>query len=77
MNVTDDTDDPRETPQALIDQASRRRAFDAVARCMRLVAIAAGRGYEHCGKAACARSRRCRGFACEPDAGDEAAYGET
>jgi hypothetical protein len=40
---------------------------------MRLIAIAAGRDYEHCGKAACARSRRCRGFACEPDAGDYAA----
>ena len=42
---------------------------------MRLIAIAAGRDYEHCGKAACARSRRCRGFACEPDAADDA--GET
>jgi hypothetical protein len=75
MNVRDDTADPSETPQALIDQASRRRAFDAVARCMRLVAIAAGRDYEHCGKVACARLRRCRGFACEPDADDEG--GET
>ena len=74
MNVTDDTTDTFETPQALIDQASRRRAFDAVARCMRLIAIAAGRDYEHCGKAACARSRRCRGFACEPDSDDD---GET
>jgi hypothetical protein len=44
---------------------------------MPLIAIAASRDYERCGKAACARSRRCRGFACEPDAGDEAAYGET
>ena len=43
----------------------------AVARCMRLLAIAAGRDYEHCGKAACARSRRCRGFACEPDDDDD------
>ena len=75
MTITDDTTNLRETPQALIDQASRRRAFDAVARCMRLLAIAAGRDYEHCGKAACARSRRCRGFACEPDGDDEA--GET
>ena len=39
---------------------------------MRLLAIAAGRDYEHCGKAACARSRRCRGFACEPDGDDQA-----
>jgi hypothetical protein len=75
MTITDDTTDTHETPQALIDQASRRRAVDAVARCMRLLAIAAGRDYEHCGKAACARSRRCRGFACEPHGGDEA--GET
>ena len=73
MTITDDTANPRETPQALIDQASRRRAFDAVARCMRLLAIAAGRDYEHCGKAACARSRRCRGFACEPDGDDQGA----
>ena len=61
----------------LIDQASRRRALDAVARCMPLIAIATSRDYERCGKAACARSRSCRGFACEPDADDEAAYGET
>jgi hypothetical protein len=25
------------------------------------------RDHDHCGKAACARSRRCRGFACEPE----------
>ena len=71
MNATDGTTDPRETPQALIDQAGRRRALDAVARCIRLLAVDAGRDYEHCGKAACARSRRCRGFACETD-GDDA-----
>jgi hypothetical protein len=35
-------------------------------RCMRTILIAMGRDYERCGKAACARSRRCRGFACEP-----------
>jgi len=73
MNATDDTTDRRETPQALIDQGSRRRALNAVARCIRLLAVDTGRDYEHCGKAACARSRRCRGFACEPDAGDYAA----
>jgi hypothetical protein len=45
----------------------RRRAVQSVMRCMRTILIAMGRDYERCGKAACTRSRRCRGFACEPD----------
>ena len=57
-------------PQCEIDEASRRRAIEALERALRLLAIAAGRDHEHCGKAICARSRRCRGFACEPDIED-------
>jgi hypothetical protein len=38
-----------------------------------LIALVAGIGRDHqpCGKAACARSHRCRGFACEPDIGED------
>jgi hypothetical protein len=53
-----------------VDAATRRRAIDGLHRCMALLAGALGRDWRHCGKAACARSRRCRGFACEPDARD-------
>ncbi len=44
----------------------RARAIRSAMRCVRSLLIALGRDYERCGKAACARSRRCRGFACEP-----------
>ena len=43
----------------------RERAIAGIERCLRQVLVAIGRDYEACGKAACARSRRCRGFACE------------
>ena len=50
----------------------RRRAIEGIDRCRRKLLIALSRDYQHCGKASCARSRRCRGFACEPDVdGDE------
>jgi hypothetical protein len=55
------------TPQDKIDAESRRRAFASLERCLRKLAAGTGRDHERCGKAACARSRRCRGFACEPD----------
>ena len=60
------------TPQDKIDAERRRRALAALERCLRIAVAGIGRDHERCGKAACARSRRCRGFACEPDAeGDE------
>jgi hypothetical protein len=50
----------------------RQRVIDGIDRCRRKILIALNRDYQHCGKASCARSRRCRGFACEPDLdGDE------
>ena len=53
--------------QHAVDEAGRRRAIEALERALRLLVVAAGRDYAHCGKAAYARSRRCRGFACEPE----------
>jgi hypothetical protein len=50
-----------------IDAASRRRAREAMHRCLALLIGLAAQDWRHCGKAACARSRRCRGFACEPE----------
>ena len=46
----------------------RRRAIQSAMRCIRALLIQLGRDYERCGKAACARTRRCRGLACEPHA---------
>jgi hypothetical protein len=46
--------------------AVRKRTIAGIERSLRSVLTAIGRDYERCGKAACARSRRCRGFACEP-----------
>lgn len=57
--------------QREVDAASRRRAIAALERALRMLAVAAGRDYERCGKAACARSRRCRGFACMPEVAGE------
>jgi hypothetical protein len=59
--------------QAEIDAASRRRAIDALERAVARMTRAVGRDWQHCGKAACLRSRRCRGFVCEPEIGDEEA----
>jgi hypothetical protein len=56
-----------------VDEASRRRAIDALYRALTRLVKASAQDWRHCGKAACLRSRRCRGFACEPAAcGDEA-----
>ena len=44
------------------------RIAERVLRIVRHMLIGMNRDYERCGKAACARSRRCRGFACEPAA---------
>jgi hypothetical protein len=53
------------------DDQVRARVVAGVERCLRGLLVAIGRDYRHCGKAACARSRRCRGFACEPDVADQ------
>jgi hypothetical protein len=52
-------------------EALQERIEHRVERCIRALLIAMGRDHLRCGKAACARSRRCRGFACEPDVSDE------
>jgi hypothetical protein len=58
--------------QAEIDAASPQRAMDALHRALARLTRAVGRDWQHCGKATCLRSRRCRGFACEPEVeGDE------
>ena len=62
---TDHADDEDDYDYA----ASRARIVERVERCLRALLVGMGRDYLHCGKAACARSRRCRGFACEPDGG--------
>jgi hypothetical protein len=68
-----DSPSPAASPtQDEVDAASRRRALDGFHRCVALLAAAIGRDWRHCGKAACKRSRRCRGFACEPHPKDYA-----
>jgi hypothetical protein len=56
-----------ETPRFTVDAARRRRVIDTAYRCLAKLVSHIACDHEHCGKAACARSRRCRGFACEPD----------
>jgi hypothetical protein len=46
-------------------QAAAGRAAESALRVIRTLLIAMNRDYERCGKAACARSRRCRGDACD------------
>lgn len=43
----------------------RERTIERANRVMALMLADLARDYERCGKAACVRSRRCRGFACE------------
>jgi hypothetical protein len=64
MDLVDDGHD--DEIEVLQDRITRR-----VEWCIRALLIAMGRDYLRCGKAACARSRRCRGFACEPEVSDE------
>jgi hypothetical protein len=66
---------PAAPTQDEIDAAGRRRALDAMHRCLALLVGVVARDWRHCGKAACARSRRCRGFACEPEVDGEDAPG--
>lgn len=49
----------------------QERTLDRLSECIARFAGQIARDWAHCGKAACARSRRCRGFACEPDEDDE------
>ena len=58
---------PFEIPQSAINAATRQRTIDAVYRCLDMLAAQIGRDHERCGKAACRRAGRCRGFACVPD----------
>jgi hypothetical protein len=53
------------------NEAIRDRTIASMERSIRTMLIAIGRDWERCGKAACARSRRCRGFVCEPEDDDE------
>lgn len=53
------------------NQAIRERTIASMERSIRAMLTALGRDWERCGKAACARSRRCRGLACEPQEDDE------
>jgi len=48
----------------------KERTLDRLAQCMAQFTSQLARDWAYCGKAACARSRRCRGFACEPDEDD-------
>lgn len=50
-------------------ECTRKRALDGFQRCLALLSGVVARDWRHCGKAAC--SRRCRGFACKPESGDE------
>jgi hypothetical protein len=56
-----------ETPAQDEIDCTRARTLDRAHHCVRMMLQWLGRDHEFCGKAACARSRRCRGFACEPD----------
>jgi hypothetical protein len=49
----------------------RARTIDAAYRCLDRLIRRLSRDWQHCGKAACLRSRRCRGSACEPDTGED------
>ena len=63
--------EPRASPAQREHAATRKRTVASMERSLRSLLVGLGRNYEWCGKAACARSRRCRGFACEPEIADE------
>jgi len=62
--VPDDGFDDDELATAEIE-AARERTIEAAERCIVVMLKALGQTWQRCGKAACLRSRRCRGFACE------------
>jgi len=49
----------------------KRSLIARMRRCAEMIVAKIERSWEHCGKASCARSRRCRGFACEVETGDD------
>jgi hypothetical protein len=63
------------TPAAEAAQiaAGRARTLDALERCIVRLVDLLDPDHSFCGKAACRRSRRCRGFACGRPADGEAA----
>jgi hypothetical protein len=59
-------------PNADEIECTRARTIAGIERCLAMLLAQLGRDYERCGKTACKRSRRCRGFACTPEPGDDA-----
>jgi hypothetical protein len=59
--MTTDTTEPADAEL----ERTRKRTRDRVRRCFSLLLGAVARDWQHCGKAACLRSRRCRGLVCE------------
>ena len=51
------------------NEAIQERLIASVYRCLVLQAGQLARDWRHCGKAACLRSRRCRGAGCVLDQG--------
>jgi hypothetical protein len=62
-------DETELTPREMAELKERVTARLSGALCALVSHLA--RDYQHCGKAACVRSRRCRGFACEPEVESE------
>jgi hypothetical protein len=58
---------PPPAPEDPAIAAIRQRTVAAAMRCIRILLTRLGRDWNHCGKAACLRARRCCGSACEPD----------
>ena len=52
-------------------EAIRARTLDGIYRCVERLARGLSRDWPRCGKAACRRSRRCRGSACVPALGGD------
>ena len=66
--------DPAADPDTMTPdeiECLKERTLDRIYRCMARLTGEIARDWAYCGKAACARSRRCRGFACEPNEDDE------
>ena len=59
-------EDNRRPTQDEIDDVSKERALEALERALARLTRDVASDWRHCGKAACRRSRRCRGFACAP-----------
>ena len=75
--MDNDLPSPHRMPPAIATEtadddivATRRRTIDGAWHCAEILLGQIARDHERCGKAACARSRRCRGFACVPGGQD-------